>query len=105
MLDIANSLISLKKRAAGIQFAHFSFSLQKQIRNQTISIDTEINRALQELKFRSLLRHSGITKNKGYATISFDVLCYKIEPDTLLHFIDIIEDTIIRQTRIASAKL
>jgi IS4 transposase len=36
---------------------------------------------------------------------SSDVLCYKIEPDTLFHFIDIIEDTIIRQTRIASAKL
>lgn len=48
----------------------FSLSLQKQIQNQTISIDTEINRALQELKFRSLLKRSGITKNKGYATIS-----------------------------------
>ena len=36
---------------------------------------------------------------------SSDVLCYKIEPDTLLHFIDIIEDTIIRHTRIVSAKL
>lgn len=48
----------------------FSLSLQKQINNQTISIDTEINRAFQELKFRSLLKRSGITKNKGYATIS-----------------------------------
>lgn len=36
---------------------------------------------------------------------SSDVLCYKIEPDLLLHFIDIIEDTLIRHTRIASAKL
>ncbi|MCP4370320.1 MAG: transposase, partial [Deltaproteobacteria bacterium] len=36
---------------------------------------------------------------------SSDVLCYKIEPDILFHFIDIIEDTIIQQTRIASAKL
>ena len=36
---------------------------------------------------------------------SSDVLCYKIEPDTLFHFIDIIEDAIIRQTRIVSAKL
>lgn len=36
---------------------------------------------------------------------SSDVLCYKIEPDILFHFIDIIEDTIIRQTRIASVKL
>jgi hypothetical protein len=48
----------------------FSLSLQKQIENQTISIDTEINRALHELKFRSLLKRSGITKNKGYTTIS-----------------------------------
>ncbi|MCP4374459.1 MAG: transposase, partial [Deltaproteobacteria bacterium] len=48
----------------------FSLSLQKQIANQKVSIDTEINRAFQELKFRSLLRRSGITKTKGYATIS-----------------------------------
>ena len=48
----------------------FSLSLQKQIQNQSISIDTEINRAFQELKFRSILKRSGITKNKGYATIS-----------------------------------
>ena len=36
---------------------------------------------------------------------SSDILCCKIKPDILFHFIDIIEDTIIRQTRIASAKL
>jgi hypothetical protein len=36
---------------------------------------------------------------------SSDVLCYKTEPDILFHFIDIIEDTIIKQTRLASAKL
>jgi hypothetical protein len=48
----------------------FSLSLQKQIQNQSVSIDTEINRAFRELKFRSLLKRSGITKNKGYATIS-----------------------------------
>jgi hypothetical protein len=48
----------------------FSLSLQKQFQNQNVSIDTEINRAFQELKFRSLLKRSGITKNKGYAAIS-----------------------------------
>ncbi len=48
----------------------FSLSLQKQIQNQSISIDMEINRAFKELKFRSILKRSGITKNKGYATIS-----------------------------------
>ncbi len=31
---------------------------------------------------------------------SSDVLCYKIEPDVLFHFFDIIEDTIISQTRL-----
>ena len=70
ILDIAKSLISLKKRTAMNSISTFSLSLQKQIQNQTISIDTEINRAFVELKFRSLLRRSGITKNKGYATIS-----------------------------------
>jgi hypothetical protein len=48
----------------------FSLSLQKQIQNQKIAVDTEVNRAFQELNFRSLLRRSGITKQKGYATIS-----------------------------------
>ena len=48
----------------------FSLSLQKQIKNQSVCIDTELNRAFRELKFRSLLKRSGITKNKGYATIS-----------------------------------
>ncbi len=36
---------------------------------------------------------------------SSDVLCYRIEPDVLFHFFDIIEDSIIRQTRFVSAKL
>jgi hypothetical protein len=70
ILDIAKHLISLKKRTAMNSNSTFSLSLQKQIQNQTISVDTEINRAFQELEFRSLLRRSGITKNKGYATIS-----------------------------------
>ena len=48
----------------------FSLSLQKQIENQKVSIDTEINRAFQELKFRSILKRSGITKTKGYAPVS-----------------------------------
>jgi len=42
---------------------------------------------------------------KELITRSSDVLCHKIEPDTLFHFIDIIENTIIRHMRIASAKL
>lgn len=34
-----------------------------------------------------------------------DVLCYKIEPDVLFRFFDIIEDTIIKHTCLVSAKL
>jgi len=36
---------------------------------------------------------------------SSDVLCFKIESDLLFHFFDIIEDTIINQTRFITAKL
>ena len=36
---------------------------------------------------------------------SSDILCFKIEPDLLLYFFDIIEDTIINQTRFITAKL
>ena len=70
ILDIAKSLIILKKRTAMNSINSFSLSLQKQIKNQSISIDTELSRAFTELKFRSLLKRSGITENKGYATIS-----------------------------------
>ena len=70
MLDIAKHLTILKKRAAMKSNTSFSLSLQKQIQNQNILIDTEINRAFQELKFKTLLNRSGITKIKGYATIS-----------------------------------
>jgi IS4 transposase len=48
----------------------FSLSLQRQIENQNVSIDTEINRAFQDLNFRSLLKRSSITKRKGYTSIS-----------------------------------
>jgi len=45
----------------------FSLSLQKQIENQNVFIDSEINRAFNELNFRTLLNRSGITKTKAYA--------------------------------------
>lgn len=38
----------------------FSLSLQKQIQNQNVTIDTEVNKAFQELKISSLLYRSGI---------------------------------------------
>jgi hypothetical protein len=43
----------------------FSLSLQKQIQNQNVSIDTEINRVFQELKFRSLLKRSAPAVGKS----------------------------------------
>lgn len=48
----------------------FSLSLQKQISKQKVVIDSEINRAFKELKFRSLLNRSGIRKARGYTTIT-----------------------------------
>lgn len=70
ILDIANHLIILKKRTAMNPISSFPLSLQKQIKIQSVCIDTELNRAFRELKFRSLLKRSGITKHKGYAAIS-----------------------------------
>ena len=48
----------------------FSLSLQKQIEQQHVLMDSEINRAFRELNFRSLLNRSGIIKQKGYAAIT-----------------------------------
>ncbi len=36
---------------------------------------------------------------------SSHIVCYKIEPDIILHLIDIVEDTILKQTHLVSAKL
>ena len=48
----------------------FSLSLQKQISKQKVIIDSEINSAFKELKFRSLLNRSGIRKARGYTPIT-----------------------------------
>lgn len=56
IFDIANHLIILTKRTAMNPNITFSLSLQKQIQN--VCIDTEINRAFTELKFKSLLKRS-----------------------------------------------
>lgn len=48
----------------------FSLSLQKQIQNRKISLDTELNRSFDELKLRSLLKQGGIIKKKGFSTVS-----------------------------------
>ena len=41
----------------------FSLSLQKQIQNENIAIDTEIGRAFDELNIKTILSRSGILKN------------------------------------------
>lgn len=48
----------------------FSLSMQKQIAHKNISFDSELNRAFNELKLKSLLNRSGIFKQRGYAAVS-----------------------------------
>ena len=69
-LKIAKHLTISEKKAAIKSITSFSLSWQKQIRNQNISSDREINRACQELKFRTHFRHGGITIIKVFATIT-----------------------------------
>jgi len=44
----------------------FSLSLQKQIEKRNFSMETETNKALNELNIRSLLHQSNIRKQKGF---------------------------------------
>jgi hypothetical protein len=46
----------------------YSLSLQKQISKQSVAFDSEINRAFNELNFRSLMRQSNIIKKRGFNT-------------------------------------
>lgn len=48
----------------------FSLSLQKEIEKRDIGMDSEIDKAFRELKIKSLLSRCGITKRRGYVTIS-----------------------------------
>ena len=48
----------------------FSLSLQKEMGKRNLSMDCEINKTFKELKVKSLLRRSGIMKQKGYQSIS-----------------------------------
>jgi len=52
----------------------FSLSLQKQIQKNRITFDSEINRAFNELKLKSLLNRSSIVKQRGYTTVSILLL-------------------------------
>ena len=70
IFDFAKSLKLLKKGTAMTTNNTFSLSLQKQINPKNILFDSEINKAFNELNFRSLLRRSGMFKTKGYSTIS-----------------------------------
>ena len=48
----------------------FSLSIQKEMEKHNLSMDSELNKAFKELRIKSLLRRSGITKHKGYPTIT-----------------------------------
>lgn len=48
----------------------FSLSLQKELDQRNLSMDSEINKSFKELKIRSLLHQSNIYKQKGYATVA-----------------------------------
>ena len=47
----------------------FSLSLQREMESRDLAMDSEINKAFEELKFRSLLNRCRIMKKKGYLTI------------------------------------
>lgn len=52
------------------QYKLFSLSLQKEMERRNLSMDSEIDQAMQELKIKSILRHSGIVKKRGYSTLT-----------------------------------
>jgi len=74
MVDFAKSLKILKKGTAMNSNNTFSLSLQKQIQKNRITFDSEINRAFNELKLKSLLNRSSIVKQRGYTTVSILLL-------------------------------
>ncbi len=52
------------------QYKSFSLSLQKEMERRKLSMDSEIDKAMRDLKIRSMLRASGVTKKRGYATLT-----------------------------------
>ncbi|MGV8075263.1 MAG: transposase [Syntrophobacteraceae bacterium] len=48
----------------------FSLSVQKEIENRRLNIESEINKSMNELGIRTLLHRSGIQKEKGYSTVT-----------------------------------
>ena len=48
----------------------FSISFQRELTKRNLAMDSEIDKALQELNFRSLLGQSRIRKQKGYEAIT-----------------------------------
>jgi hypothetical protein len=48
----------------------YSLSLQKEIERHRLNMESEINKSMNEVGIRTLLRQSGIHKEKGYATVT-----------------------------------
>jgi len=51
-------------------YRSFPLSLQKEMERRKLTMDSEIDRAMQELKVKSMLRQSGIIKKRVYCTLT-----------------------------------
>ena len=48
----------------------YSLSIQKEIEKHRLNMESEINKSMNEVGIKTLLRQSGIHKEKGYATVT-----------------------------------
>ena len=46
----------------------FSLSTQREIENHDLNVESEVNKAFNELGIRTLLHQAGIRKEKGFVT-------------------------------------
>ena len=78
MINSSNFVIvdivkSKQKGAVMSAYNKFSLLLQKQISKSGLLIDSELHKAFNELKIKTLLNRSGIRKAKGYTVSSIRV--------------------------------
>lgn len=48
----------------------FSLSIQKEIEKHRLNVESEVDKSMKELKIGTILRRSGIRKEKGWSTVS-----------------------------------
>ncbi|MEA1991216.1 MAG: hypothetical protein U9N58_03345, partial [Thermodesulfobacteriota bacterium] len=66
ILDLAKILEILNKEAAMKHFKPSLLSLQKEIAQRNICLESEIDRSMDSFGFRTMLHQCGIHKQKGY---------------------------------------